>query len=118
MLIIRLPLGAKVRVIILLWFTFSSRGFAQDWPEVDEWQPVIAPNGEVLQDLKNDHGGGQIVSDIVGNPTYPAGYFHDDGTNVYFRVRLADTPQQSDSKWKSFAFFAMQETDGDVTSNT
>ena len=67
---------------------------AATWPEDSgtAWDPIQNLAGETLTDPQGDQGSGKAVFDIVGNDANPAGYRADDGTNYYFRVRLADSP--------------------------
>jgi len=101
---------AGVLSVALLGLSPVARAGAP-WPAESDWIPVRGPGGGVLTDPANDYGGGQNVFDIVGDAVNTVGYFYTDGTTYFVRVRLAESPDAGNNKWKSFAFFALQETD-------
>ena len=92
----------------------TGQAHAQSWPLPGDWSPVPGPTGAPLVDPAGDYGGGKIVFDIVGTDPDWAGFVDDDGVNFSFRVRLADNPQQSATKWESFNFFVALETDNNA----
>ncbi len=61
------------------------------WPLTSQWLPVLK-NGINLQDPTGDASGSR---DVVGNTTYPAAYIYNDGTYIYFRLRLNSSPEGS-----------------------
>jgi hypothetical protein len=107
------PWLVGVLVFLASWSNTASAQSA--WPAPADWLPVIGPDGAVLVDGLGDYGGGQPVFDIVGDLANPAGLWFEDGSSVFLRVRLGDSPQASATKWASFAFIALAEVDGDAT---
>ena len=79
-----------------------SAAFGQTWPADSDWTVLLNPaQTGPLTDPTGDQGGGKIVFDIVGNQTDVGGYLYETPTTMYFRVRLADTPQFNTTKWES-----------------
>ena len=59
------------------------------WPAASEWNPLLQ-NGTYLLDPNNDAQGSR---NIVSGATHPAAYMSNDGTYLYIRMRLDQSPQ-------------------------
>lgn len=59
------------------------------WPAASEWNPLLK-NGAFLLDPNNDAQGSR---NIVSDATHAAAYIYNDGTYIYFRMRLDQNPQ-------------------------
>jgi len=76
-------------VIINIIFISLNLNKAYAYPADGDWIP-IRRNNIIIQDDNNDaQGSRNIVSSL---PDYAAGYFYNDGINIYFRIRLDDDP--------------------------
>lgn len=62
------------------------------FPSNAQYTPVLV-GGVPLFDVLGDES--PVSTDIVGNSTFPAGFFAYDGTNVYFRLRLNGDPRNN-----------------------
>ena len=105
---------------MLLFGAMNIASAQSAWP-TSGWVPIDGPSGLPLSDPFGDvSGSGQSTFEIIGDPnvTNAAGYYTYDANSLYIRIRLGDTPQQSSTKWTSFAFFALLEIDGDTSSGT
>ena len=60
---------------------------AVTWPADSDWE-VVELDGDPLTDPCNDVSGSDWW-DIVGDSSEPAAYMYDDGTYLWFRLRLA-----------------------------
>lgn len=58
------------------------------WPATNQWWPVYR-GGVILQDPNND---AQTSRNVVSDATNAAGYIFNDGTYMYFRLRLDADP--------------------------
>jgi MYXO-CTERM domain-containing protein len=107
-------------MVMLLWISalmLAPPAQAQVvWPADTDWIPATL-GVDVVTDPANDVGGTDVF-DIVGDLASPAVLEFGDPTHMFLRVRLADTPQKSPTKWENFAFFDYHEQDGDTTSGT
>lgn len=76
--------------IILLSFliTFLLTGHIYAWPTSGEWVPVYK-GGVYLQDPNGDASGSR---NVVSDASNPAAYIFNDGTYIYFRLRLDKDP--------------------------
>nr|MBA2321963.1 hypothetical protein [Deltaproteobacteria bacterium] len=109
------PPKKTLRAVFLAVLSSPGLAFGATWPADADWSPVVGPTGDPLEDPQGDHTApGQDAFDIVGDTTDPVGFYATDGTTLWVRVRLAESPQQSASKWTSFSFMAMMETDADT----
>ena len=79
--------------IILLSFliTFLLAGHIYAWPTSSEWVPVYK-GGIYLQDPNGDANGSR---NVVSDASNPAAYIFNDGTYIYFRLRLDRNPAGS-----------------------
>ncbi|WP_157468008.1 DUF11 domain-containing protein [Desulfatibacillum aliphaticivorans] len=59
------------------------------WPAASEWNPLLQ-NGAFLLDPNGDAQGSR---NIVSDATHAAAYIYNDGTYIYFRMRLDQNPQ-------------------------
>lgn len=94
----------------------TSRVFAATWPAAADWT-AVEQGGAPLTDPCGDVSGSDWW-DIVGDATHPAAYTYDDGTNLWFRLRLAEAPYSSSrgtpTSWRSFGWGVQMETDFDT----
>ncbi|WP_404354763.1 carboxypeptidase regulatory-like domain-containing protein [Cytobacillus firmus] len=80
------------------------------FPGNSQYTPVLV-NGTPLFDVLGDES--PVSTDIVGNSTFPAGFFAYDGTNVYFRLRLNGDPRNSQlTGFRNFAWGVLINTSG------
>jgi uncharacterized repeat protein (TIGR01451 family) len=70
----------------LIIFLSGSNSYA--WPTTSEWVPVYK-GGVYLQDANGDANGSR---NIVSDASNPAAYIFNDGTYIYFRLRLDKDP--------------------------
>ncbi len=78
----------NISFIFLILFSMPSTAFA--WPTDEQWHVVVNQTGN-FSDPFDDYGGKEDV-EIVGNDTYPVSYIFNDGTDLYFRMRILDDP--------------------------
>ncbi|MCB9765409.1 MAG: hypothetical protein H6739_36885 [Alphaproteobacteria bacterium] len=88
------------------------------WPADADWDPV-QDFGADLVDPCGDVNGNSWW-DIVGDASDPAGYYHYDGTDIWFRLRIGGEPLNFRSNgdprsWKNFGWGVMIESDWDST---
>lgn len=81
----------KWRFFLFLFFLLSP-GFlpvvAYAWPTTSQWIPVYK-NSAFLQDPSGDANGAR---NVVADPTHDAAFLFNDGTYLYFRLRLDQDP--------------------------
>ncbi|MCK4846983.1 MAG: hypothetical protein KAS88_04865, partial [Deltaproteobacteria bacterium] len=84
------------------------------WPTTSEWIAMPDNTGTAgLNDPINDTNPGEYL-DIAGDATYPSAYMYNDGDYIYFRIRLDDSPIQSDpDNLRAFGWGFVIDTDGD-----
>lgn len=71
---------------ILFIFTIP----ASAWPQESQWN-VVLKNGQPLTDPLGDAQDGK---DVVGNETHPCCYFFNNGSALFFRMRLDSDPSK------------------------
>jgi uncharacterized protein (TIGR03382 family) len=96
-------------MIALLALTAPSLGAT--WPADADWKPLEL-DGVAMTDPCGDESGSSWW-DIVGDASSPAAYWYDDGTNLWFRMRVNDQPY-SGTSWRSFGWGVMIEADWDT----
>ncbi len=104
---------------MLLITTLLPISLAANWPSEADWQPLTL-SGAPLQDIEGDHyrsteSPGDNSLDIVGDADDPAGFWYADGDDVFFRMRITETPWQDSGQTTLVAgswLFAL-DTDGD-----
>ena len=79
----------KISMIFLIFFSMPVTASA--WPTDDQWHVVVNQTGN-FSDPFDDYGGPKEDVEIVGNDTYPVSYIFNDGTYLYFRMRILDDP--------------------------
>ncbi|MGG4167943.1 carboxypeptidase regulatory-like domain-containing protein [Rossellomorea vietnamensis] len=80
------------------------------FPSNAQYTPVLV-GGSPLFDVLGDES--PVSTDIVGNSTFPAGFFAYDGTNVYFRLRLNGDPRNNQlTGFRNFAWGVLINTTG------
>lgn len=80
------------------------------FPSNSQYTPVLI-GGTPLFDVLGDES--PVSTDIVGNSTFPAGFFAYDGTNVYFRLRLNGDPRNNQlTSFRNFAWGVLINTTG------
>lgn len=85
----RVNFRIRKKFFLLLFFVNVVSLFA--WPTAGQWFPILR-NSLYLQDPIGDASGSR---DVVGDNTYPAAFMFNDGTYVYFRLRLNADPTGS-----------------------
>ncbi|MBN2799003.1 MAG: hypothetical protein JXX28_07630, partial [Deltaproteobacteria bacterium] len=92
-------------------------GVVWAWPASSDWE-ALEKGANILDDVCGDVSGGDTW-DIIGDSATPAAYMADDGTNLWFRLRLSDLPYSmaggTPKDWKRFGWGIMFETDWDAT---
>ena len=97
-------------------------GYPGSWPSDSQWIPYTN-NGSNVSDVEGGSGGDSSTGgtnpsgavDIVADYG-PAVSWYSDGSNLYFRMQLADSPLQSTGNSKPFAsatWNILLDTDGD-----
>ncbi|MBW3113649.1 carboxypeptidase regulatory-like domain-containing protein [Bacillus sp. MCCB 382] len=80
------------------------------FPSNAQYTPVLV-GGTPLFDVLGDES--PASTDIVGNSTFPAGFFAYDGTNIYFRLRLNGDPRNNQlTGFRNFAWGVLINTTG------
>ncbi|TLN03179.1 hypothetical protein FDZ71_12690 [bacterium] len=79
-----LPCAILIAVAALL---APSLAFA--WPADANWKPILI-GGLPLQDINTDANTARNIVSSAGNA---AAYYYNDGTDIFFRVRLDASPQ-------------------------
>ena len=100
----------------ILLVLLSSPSIAIPWPSESSWE-AVQRDGADLTDICGDVSGSEWW-DIVGEEETAAAYFVDDGTHLWFRLRLADSPYSEGATrvdWRSFGWGVYIEADGDLT---
>lgn len=82
---------------------------AATWPAASDWTPIEL-HGAAITDVCDDTTGA-TSSDLVGDASDPVGYWFDDGTDVWFRLRLAERPQSGGKRWRDMAWGVMLSAD-------
>ncbi|MBF0118989.1 MAG: DUF11 domain-containing protein [Desulfobacterales bacterium] len=82
-------INKKFFLFFLFFLFFPIKAFA--WPSANEWVPFYK-NGAIVQDSISDTNG---TRNIVSDSTHAAGFIFNDGTYLYFRLRLDDDPTGS-----------------------
>jgi len=75
-------------LIIIFVITALSANTVESYPADNEWI-ALRRNGVIIQDPNGDTNGSR---NIVSDTTHAAAYFANDGTNIYFRLRLDADP--------------------------
>jgi large repetitive protein len=80
------------------------------FPSNDQFTPIQV-NGSPLFDVLGDES--PASTDIVGNSSFPAGFFAYDGNNVYFRLRLNGDPRNNQlTGFRTFSWGVLINTTG------
>jgi uncharacterized repeat protein (TIGR01451 family) len=77
-----------LKIFVLLLLLFAGTDFVFGWPSADQWFPVLR-SSIYIQDVSGDANGSR---DVVGDANNPAAYIFNDGTYIYFRLRLNEDP--------------------------
>lgn len=95
----------------LLAILLISPNTAHAWPTELDWIPLVNSTGANLDDVTGDAA---TSRDIVGDSTYPAASLFNDGTYIYYRVRVDQDPYHSATKHlRPFGWGFLIDTDGD-----
>ncbi len=78
-------MGEKFFILLFLLLTSS---FLSAWPTTSQWIPILK-DGAYLQDDNTDTQGSR---NVVSGPGYSAAFMYNDGTYIYFRLRLDNDP--------------------------
>lgn len=78
----------RLRILIIL-VALGVAGVAHAWPSDNQWR-VLAKGGGPIQDLEGDANGG--VNVVPNDGTHPAAYIYNDGTYLFYRLRLDGRP--------------------------
>jgi len=92
-------------ISLLLLMAFPAN--ASSWPTSDDWTP-LRKGGTPMSDPCFDVSGNDWW-DVVGTPTEPVAYTYNDGTDLWFRLRISDSP--GSGSWNQFGWGVMIETD-------
>jgi large repetitive protein len=85
-------------------------GFFVAFPSNAQYTPMLV-GGTPLFDVLGDES--PVSTDIVGNSSFPAGFFAYDGTNVYFRLRLNGDPRNNQlTGFRNFTWGVLINTTG------
>ncbi|MBN1663729.1 MAG: DUF11 domain-containing protein [Deltaproteobacteria bacterium] len=95
-------------VIALLFVFLLTPASIFAWPTTNEWIPVYK-NGIYLQDPNGDTNGSR---NVVSDSSNPAAYIFNDGTYLYFRLRLDQDPSGTGGQGllKSFGWGVLFDT--------
>ncbi|MEW5850543.1 MAG: OmpA family protein [Myxococcota bacterium] len=97
--------------VLAAMFMLPSVAQGQTFPADNAWYPLTR-NGAPLGDVLGDASGAR---DIVGDAGNPAASVARDGTHLFFRLRLNETPLQNAGNLKPFGWAVELDTDGDLT---
>ena len=99
--------------LLLLTTMLSSTELLFAWPTAQQWIPIYR-GGAFIQDDNGDTNGSR---NIVSDATHAAAFIYNDGTYMYFRQRLDDSPQGTGGQLllKSFGWGLEFDTDQDAT---
>ncbi|HOD29042.1 MAG TPA: hypothetical protein PKH03_07515 [Syntrophales bacterium] len=78
-------------VLSILLLVSAWSGPAHAWPTTAQWIPIYK-NSALLQDPSGDSTGSR---NVVSDPTHDAAFIFNDGTYLYFRLRLDKDPSKS-----------------------
>ena len=78
-------------ILFSFLLVFLLSGYVHAWPASGEWVPVYK-GGIYLQDPNGDASGSR---NVVSDANNPAAYIFNDGTYIYFRLRLDKDPTGS-----------------------
>jgi uncharacterized repeat protein (TIGR01451 family) len=76
--------------VFLVFLFMALPSVAMAWPTDSQWIPVLK-NGDPLRD--DDLDASNWVNIVPDNGTSPAAYFYNDGSYLYYRIRLDDDPR-------------------------
>lgn len=76
-------------VVLLTLFFLALPAIAFAWPTDSQWLPLVQ-GGSPIQDAENDANGG--VNVVPNDGSSPAAYISNDGTYLYYRLRLDADP--------------------------
>jgi uncharacterized repeat protein (TIGR01451 family) len=103
-------LSKKISFLAALCFLLPSLALA--WPVDSAWKPILR-GGTQLQDQIGDSNNERNVVSEAGKA---AAYYYNDGTDLFFRIRLDDSPEGSGGQGylESFGWGMEFDTDGVV----
>ncbi len=81
---------STISAVVLLSLGLPVTAGATTWPDEADWEPLLS-GGAPLVDPCGDISG-NAWWDIVGDADNPAAFVYDDGTNLWFRMRIASAP--------------------------
>jgi uncharacterized repeat protein (TIGR01451 family) len=76
-------------VLVVLGALLFAPGLAHAWPAEADWIPLVNSTG-FIEDPDQDYN--QCHLDIVGDSSNPAAMIYNDGTHIYYRIRLNCDP--------------------------
>lgn len=76
---------------LIIFFTLGTSSIIYAWPATGQWIPIYK-TGAILQDPNSD---AQNSRNVVSDSTHAAAYMFNDGTYVFFRLRLDSDPTGS-----------------------
>jgi len=79
---------SKYICLLFLFILLFSPSIVFAWPTTDQWNPIYR-GGTILQDPSSDANGSR---NVVSDATHAAAFTSNDGTYMYFRLRLDDDP--------------------------
>lgn len=106
-------LGAFCLVLVFLSM-FVGPASAAGWPTDEQWNPILNQSYANMTDLIDDAGmgGGNNELEVVGNDTYPAVYIFNNGTHLFFRMRVGADPQAGKIYLSGGRWVIIIDTDG------
>ena len=98
----------SVLILAVIFFGLLS-GSAHAWPTLSQWIPILK-SGIYLQDANGDANGSR---NVVSDANNPAAYIFNDGTYLYFRLRLDANPSGSGGQGllQAFGWGVLLDTD-------
>ncbi|PLY06793.1 MAG: hypothetical protein C0624_04090 [Desulfuromonas sp.] len=107
-------LSRNLNICRLIWLAILFAvlpAVAHAWPSSTDWNPLYKDSGYV-DDPEKDSA---TSRDIVGDSTYPAAYLYNDGTYIYFRIRIDEDPRDNSlTGLDPFGWGFLIDTDGDT----
>ncbi len=98
-------------VILLLASTMAASTVSAFPTDDSDWIPIYY-GGAYMGDPDSDANPSGV--NFIGDDTYPAAYTYNDGTYVYYRMRLDDTPEAPGGDLKAFGWGLLINTDDDA----
>lgn len=85
-----IALGLVFMILVVLLPAFPAGAAPAAWPP--SWAPYLSPTGGIISDTADLNPGYADLSDGGGATILPSVYVANDGTNAFFRFRIAEDP--------------------------